>query len=98
MAQQLGFVTDENGMLLLAPLEAHDGAGDLAHKVAAAVGRFQVRQGGVVPPEVEALLDRLTDPGFPSVFVVPPPEATPIHEAAALKADLRRAGIEPTAW
>ena len=43
MAQQLGFVTDENGMLLLAPIEAHDGAGDLAHKVAAVVGRFQVQ-------------------------------------------------------
>jgi len=56
------------------------------------------RQGGVVPPEVEALLDRLTDPGFTSVFVVTLPEATPIHEAAALQADLRRAGIEPTAW
>jgi arsenite-transporting ATPase len=25
-------------------------------------------------------------------------EATPVHEAAALQADLRRAGIEPFAW
>ncbi|MHB1974990.1 MAG: ArsA-related P-loop ATPase [Acidimicrobiales bacterium] len=25
-------------------------------------------------------------------------EATPIHEAAALQDDLRRAGIEPSAW
>ena len=56
------------------------------------------RQGGTVPPEVEALLDRLTDPDFTSVFVVTLPEATPIHEAAALQADLRRAGIEPAAW
>jgi arsenite-transporting ATPase len=56
------------------------------------------RQGGTIPPEVEALLDRLTDPEFTSVFVVTLPEATPIHEAAALQADLRRAGIEPAAW
>ncbi|MDA8311200.1 MAG: arsenical pump-driving ATPase [Actinomycetota bacterium] len=56
------------------------------------------RQGGAVPPEVEALLDRLTDPGLTSVLVVTVPEATPVHEAAALQEDLRRAGIEPFAW
>ncbi|MGC8472542.1 MAG: arsenical pump-driving ATPase [Acidimicrobiales bacterium] len=56
------------------------------------------RQGGTVPPEVEALLDRLTDPDLTSVLVVTVPEATPIHEAAALQEDLRRAGIEPFAW
>jgi arsenite-transporting ATPase len=56
------------------------------------------RQGGAVPPEVEALLDRLTDPELTSVLVVTVPEATPIHEAAALQEDLRRAGIEPFAW
>ncbi|MHB1594068.1 MAG: arsenical pump-driving ATPase [Streptosporangiaceae bacterium] len=56
------------------------------------------RQGGTVPPEVDALLDRLADPSFTSVFVVTLPEATPIHEAAALQGDLRRAGIEPAAW
>jgi len=56
------------------------------------------RQGGAVPPEVEALLDRLADPDFTSVFIVTLPEATPIHEAAALQSDLRRAGIEPAAW
>lgn len=56
------------------------------------------RQGGAVPPEVDALLDRLTDPGFTSVLVVTVPEATPVHEAAALQVDLRRAGIEPFAW
>ena len=26
------------------------------------------------------------------------PEATPVHEAQALQADLRRAGIEPAGW
>ena len=56
------------------------------------------RQTGAVPPEVAALLDRLTDPAFTSVFIVTLPEATPVHEAAALQADLRRAGIEPAAW
>jgi arsenite-transporting ATPase len=56
------------------------------------------RQGGAVPPEVETLLDRLTDPNFPHVLVVTLPEATPVHEAASLQTDLRRAGIEPAAW
>ncbi len=56
------------------------------------------RQGGAVPPEVEALLDRLTDPDFTHVLVVTLPEATPVHEAASLQTDLRRAGIEPAAW
>ena len=56
------------------------------------------RQGGAVPPDVESLLDRLTDPQFTSVLVVTVPEATPVHEAAALQEDLRRAGIEPFAW
>ncbi len=56
------------------------------------------RQAGGVPPEVEALLGRLTDPAFTQVLVVTLPEATPVHEAAALQADLRRAGIEPAGW
>jgi arsenite-transporting ATPase len=56
------------------------------------------RQGGAAPPEVEALLDRLADPTFTSVFIVALPEATPVHEAASLQEDLRRSGIEPAAW
>ncbi|MHB1502627.1 MAG: arsenical pump-driving ATPase [Acidimicrobiales bacterium] len=56
------------------------------------------RQGGFVPQDVDALLDRLADPRFTSIFIVAVPEATPIHEAAALQDDLRRAGIEPAAW
>src|SRR2546426_8501666 len=43
MAQQLSFVADENGVLLLALIETHDGIGDLAHQVAAVVRRFQVQ-------------------------------------------------------
>ncbi len=30
--------------------------------------------------------------------VAPAPEATPVHEAARLQADLLRAGIQPFAW
>jgi hypothetical protein len=43
MAQQLGFVADENRVLLLALIEAHDGLGDLAHQIAAVVGRLQIQ-------------------------------------------------------
>ena len=32
------------------------------------------------------------------MFIVTLPEATPVHEAASLQADLRRAGIEPQGW
>ena len=44
------------------------------------------------------LLPRLRDPKFSKVLLVTIPEATPVHEAAQLQADLRRAGIEPFAW
>ena len=53
---------------------------------------------GEIPEEVRRLLPRLRDPDFTRVLVVTLPEATPVHEAAALQADLRRAGIEPCAW
>ena len=43
-------------------------------------------------PGIGPLLDRK------SGFVVTLPEATPVHEAASLQEDLRRACIEPTAW
>jgi arsenite-transporting ATPase len=51
-----------------------------------------------VPDEVRALLPRLRDPRYTRVLIVTLPEATPVHEAAALQDDLRRAGIEPFAW
>ena len=51
-----------------------------------------------VPDEVRQLLPRLRDPAFTRVLLVALPEATPIHEAAQLQADLRRAGIEPFGW
>ncbi len=50
------------------------------------------------PEDVQRLLPRLRDPQFTRVLVVTLAEATPVHEAAALQTDLRRAGIEPFAW
>ena len=54
--------------------------------------------GSSQPDEVLHLLDRLRDPAFTRILLVALPEATPVHEAAALKDDLLRAGIEPFAW
>jgi len=51
-----------------------------------------------LPEEVRELLPRLREPDYTRVLIVTLPEATPVHEAAALQADLRRAGIEPYAW
>jgi arsenite-transporting ATPase len=51
-----------------------------------------------VPPEVASLLPRLRDPQFTRILLVTLPEATPVHEAAALERDLARAGITPFAW
>ncbi|MEX2043828.1 MAG: arsenical pump-driving ATPase [Opitutus sp.] len=51
-----------------------------------------------MPEEVIQLLPRLRDRGFTRVLIVTLPEATPVHEAAALQTDLRRAQIEPFAW
>jgi arsenite-transporting ATPase len=50
------------------------------------------------PEEVLKLLERLRDPSFTHILIVTLPEATPVHEAAALQEDLRRARIEPLAW
>jgi arsenite-transporting ATPase len=52
----------------------------------------------VQPESVMRLLERLRDPAFTRILLVTLPEATPVHEAAALQADLRRAQIEPFAW
>jgi arsenite-transporting ATPase len=56
------------------------------------------RKASNLPEEVLQLLPRLRDPSFTRVLVVTLPEATPVHEAAALQADLRRAQIEPFGW
>ncbi len=56
------------------------------------------RKASDMPEEVRQLLPRLRDGEFTRVLVVTLPEATPVHEAAALQDDLRRAQIEPFAW
>ena len=51
-----------------------------------------------MPTAVRELLPRLRDPQFTRVLIVTLPEATPVHEAAKLQEDLRRAQIHPFAW
>jgi arsenite-transporting ATPase len=51
-----------------------------------------------MPEAVRQLLPRLRDPGFTHVVIVTLAEATPVHEAERLQADLARAGIVPFAW
>jgi arsenite-transporting ATPase len=65
---------------------------------ALAYHREVTRQTHQMPEAVEHLLPRLRDPHFTRVLIVTLPEATPVHEAAQLQRDLRRAEIEPYAW
>jgi arsenite-transporting ATPase len=65
---------------------------------AEAYHREVLRTPGATPDAVRQLLPRLRDPRFTKVILVTLAEATPVHEAAQLQADLRRAGIEPFAW
>ncbi len=65
---------------------------------AQAYHREVMRQSKAVTAAVLGLLPRLRDPAFTRVLLCTLAEATPVHEAAALQADLRRAGIEPYAW
>ncbi|CAA7622056.1 Arsenical pump-driving ATPase [Magnetospirillum sp. LM-5] len=51
-----------------------------------------------MPEAVRALLPRLRDGQFTRAIIVTLPEATPVHEAERLQADLIRAGITPFAW
>jgi arsenite-transporting ATPase len=60
--------------------------------------REVARTSSDLPEEVRQLLPRLRDPSFTRVLIVTLPEATPVHEAATLQGDLRRAHIEPFAW
>jgi arsenite-transporting ATPase len=53
---------------------------------------------GDAPDAVSRLLPRLRDPYFTRILIVALPEATPVHEAMRLDADLRRADIRPFAW
>jgi arsenite/tail-anchored protein-transporting ATPase len=65
---------------------------------ALAYHREVTRQASEMPDAVENLLPRLRDPSFTRVLIITLSEATPVHEAAALQRDLRRAEIEPFAW
>jgi len=56
------------------------------------------RQSSQLPASVQELLPRLRDANYTRVLIVTLPEATPVHEAAQLQRDLRRAGIEPFGW
>jgi len=60
--------------------------------------REVLRHASGMPEEVRELLPRLRNPDFTKVLIVTLPEATPVHEAAYLQEDLRRAKIEPYAW
>ena len=60
--------------------------------------REVLRTSGNAPEEVRRLLPRLRDPAFTKILLVTLPEATPVHEAAALQRDLQRAEIRPFAW
>ncbi len=57
--------------------------------------RELTRQSGQMPEHVLHLLDRLRDTTRTHVLLVAVPEATPVHEAARLQADLARSGITP---
>ncbi len=65
---------------------------------ALAYHREITRQSNQMPEAVAQLLPRLRDPDYTRVLIVTLPEATPVHEAASLQRDLRRAEIEPYAW
>lgn len=60
--------------------------------------QIAAQTGGHVPAAARELAVRLTDPDYTRILLVTLPEATPVHEAAALQADLGRAGIKPYAW
>ncbi|OZC03561.1 arsenical pump-driving ATPase [Rubricoccus marinus] len=60
--------------------------------------REVLRSSGLPDGRVTTPLMRLQDPAFTRVLVVTLAETTPVREAAALQADLQRAGVEPFAW
>ena len=60
--------------------------------------REVLRSSGLPAERITTPLMRLQDPAFTRVLVVTLAETTPVREAAALQADLRRAGVEPHGW
>jgi arsenite/tail-anchored protein-transporting ATPase len=65
---------------------------------AEAYHRDVARNLSYIPDCVRRLLPQLRDPEFTRILIVTLPEATPVHEAARLQEDLKRAGINPYAW
>ncbi len=65
---------------------------------AEAYHRDVARNLSYIPDSVRKLLPQLRDPEFTRILIVTLPEATPVHEAARLQDDLKRAGITPYAW
>ncbi|CAM3803366.1 arsenical pump-driving ATPase [Parendozoicomonas haliclonae] len=57
-----------------------------------------LKRGDAHSDEVTGLLPRLRDPAFTRLLICTLPEATPVHEAADLQEDLKRAGITPAGW
>ena len=51
-----------------------------------------------IPDSVRRLLPQLRNPEFSKILIVTLPEATPVHEAARLQEDLKRARITPFGW
>ena len=86
----------ENGFVVLDT--APTGHTILLLDAAEAYHREVTRTMSDMPDCVLNLLPRLRDPEFTRVFLVALPEATPVHEAARLQDDLKRAGITPYAW
>jgi arsenite-transporting ATPase len=65
---------------------------------AEAYHRDVARNLSYIPDSVRRLLPQLRNPEFTKILIVTLPEATPVHEAARLQEDLRRAGITPYTW
>ena len=65
---------------------------------AEAYHRDVARNLSYIPDSVRRLLPQLRDPEFTRILIVTLPEATPVHEAARLQDDLKRAGISSYAW
>jgi arsenite/tail-anchored protein-transporting ATPase len=65
---------------------------------AEAYHRDVARNLSYIPDSVRKLLPQLRNPEFTRILIVTLPEATPVHEAARLQEDLKRAGITPYAW
>ena len=86
----------ENGFVVLDT--APTGHTILLLDAAEAYHREVTRTLSDLPAAVRQLLPRLRDPEYTRVLLVTLPEATPVHEAARLQDDLRRAGIESHAW